>query len=159
MRKIMMTGFVLFFTFFVFINCGSSTRVKKSIDIEMKFDIGELSAGKTKAPEHFLLAVKGYLKTELSSRELFDPDRKAKYRIYITMIKYRIRKGFSKKVFGILAGKDGVKSTVMVLDPETNEIIGESEVATTNLTKSITMDDIAHMHADEIVRFLTGKTH
>jgi hypothetical protein len=124
----------------------------------LNYEIAEIKPGQTKAPDHFLIALDSYLRAELQGGNLTGKETGKNYLVNITIKKYRMRRGFVKRMFGILAGKDGVKSLVTVIDPESDKVIGESFISTTNLTKSVTMDDVAHMHAGEIARFLAGET-
>jgi len=149
--------------FFSF-SCGSSTNVTKPINqtvlspnIEMNYEIGEIEQDETEAPNHFLSALKSYVIAGLKKRNLTDKETGKRCLINITIKKYRMRMEFVKKTFGFLAGDDGVKSQVKVVDLDTKEVIGESKVSTTNITKRVSMDDIARMHANEIVRFLAGE--
>ena len=54
-------------------------------------------------------------------------------------------------------GKDGVDSTVSVLEMSTNKTIAQSDVSTFNIMAVGDQEDIARMHAGEIAEFLAGE--
>jgi hypothetical protein len=149
----------------VFTACGSTTKVRMRMDpafwenqADLQFEIGGIDARASKAPQHFLLTVRSYLEADLRSRDMLVPKEEGGlYRVEISVFKYRMRSGYSRRVFGILAGKDGCTSLVRVIRKDTGELVGESEVMTYNITESMELDDVARMHAEEIGRFLAGE--
>ncbi|MCW7553008.1 hypothetical protein NX722_10215 [Endozoicomonas gorgoniicola] len=106
------------------------------------------------APDHFSLAIQSYLKQELKLNSLYSSERGNS--ISIEIVDYRMRSGFTRAMFGIFAGKDGVDSEVTVKDLNGN-IIGKSTVSSYNLMAIGDMQDIARMHAEEIAEFLVAK--
>jgi hypothetical protein len=60
-------------------------------------------------------------------------------------------------MFGIFAGKDGVDSTVDVVDARTGKVVGSSTVSSYNVMAVGEQEDVARMHAEEIARFLSGE--
>ena len=147
---------------FVLSACGSSAVVNKSLkDLpdkdHVKYVVDGVKSDIKDAPDHFLMAVNGYLKTELDNQGLLEKtDTSASYKINVTVIEYRMRSGMSSVLLGALAGKDGVESVVTVTDPVTSEVVGESTVSTFNVTAVAGMDDVAQMHAEEIAKFVSG---
>jgi len=144
--------------------CGSSTDVTVNLDPSVwstpggvRYEIGPVQAGDTRAPDHFLAAVTSYLKVALDEKGILAGPEDASHQIEIRFVRYRMRSGFSKRTFGIFAGKDGTTSLVRVIDVAGRQSMGESRVETYNLTESVTMDDMARMHAKEIARFLAGE--
>ena len=69
-----------------------------------------------------------------------------------------MRSGFNRMLFGLMAGKDGITSTVTILDSKTGEVIGETDVNTYNVLAIGGEQDIARMHAEEIAKFLSGNS-
>ena len=143
--------------------CGSSTHISKNVDEALivnktKFNIGNIQCQINDVPEHFLSALKGYLITELKKRNIYTEDITDKpCSINISVNYYRMRTGFTRMMFGVFAGKDGVESTVSIFDPKTNNIRGESNVSSFNMMAIGEMDDIAKMHAEEIAEFVAGE--
>ncbi len=68
-----------------------------------------------------------------------------------------MRKGMTRMMFGVFAGKDGIDSTVNVYSPDGSQVLGSSEVSSYNVMAVGSQDDIARMHGDEIVKFLSGE--
>lgn len=156
---------ICFAVFFVWLiaGCGSSTVIRKPIeqpsDVQLsnlKYNIGDVKSDIKDVPEHFISAIKGHLKSELSKRNLFVENSDNIYRVDISVKEYRMRGGFTRAMFGMFAGKDGVNSTITIVDTNKNNVIGESDVSTFNLTAVGGMDDVARMHAEEIAKFLDG---
>lgn len=61
-------------------------------------------------------------------------------------------------MFGIMAGKDGMNSTITATaasDP--TRVLGESTVSSYNVMAVGGEDDIPRMHAAEIAKFLAGE--
>jgi len=109
-------------------------------------------------PEQFLEAIKGYLKAELKKRDMIAEEKSVPDReLAIQVTYYRMRSGFTRMMFGVMAGKDGVTSTVNVLNAKTGEILGTSGVDTYNVLAVGGEQDVARMHAEEIANFLAGK--
>ncbi|PAJ71623.1 hypothetical protein CJF42_25730 [Pseudoalteromonas sp. NBT06-2] len=138
--------------------CSSSTKVSQAISTNgvgpKSYSSIEISNNNTEAPEHFAQAVKSYLKQELKSNALFN--EKGENKINVSINDYRMRSGFSRAMFGVFAGKDGVDSEVVVTD-ENGVVIGKSTVSSFNVMAIGDMQDIARMHAEEIAKFLGNK--
>lgn len=140
--------------------CASATNITQPLETakvaEVKtFGDIEINKNDTKAPEHFILAVQSYIKQSLQERSLYDEE--SGKRINVSVNKYRMRKGMTRMMFGIFAGKDGIDSTVKVYSPDGNKVLGSSEVSSYNVMAVGSQDDIARMHGEEIVKFLTGE--
>ncbi len=144
--------------------CASSTQIRQPLESSLTSDgrvhrymvdsIGNTTAD---APPHFVNAVKSYLEQDLRKRSMLSvekegPDRKVR----ITVTSYKMRSGFTRQMFGIFAGKDGVESTVDVVDARTGKVIGSSTVSSYNVMAVGEQEDIARMHAEEIGEFLAG---
>lgn len=144
--------------------CASTHVVKKPIEpvtglSQVKYSIKSIEDKSEKSvPEHFLDAIKGYLKAELTRRHMVAEEKSAPdQEIAILVTYYRMRSGFNRMMFGVMAGKDGVTSTVTVLDAKTGAVMGSSEVNTYNVLAVGGEQDVARMHAEEIANFLEGK--
>ena len=159
MKKVLMLGLALLIA-----ACSSTHVVKKPIQpftesYQGKYVIKSIEDKSEKiVPDHFLDAIKGYLKAELTKRHMVADEKSAPDReIAILVTYYRMRSGFTRMMFGVMAGKDGVRSTVTVLHAKTGEVLGSSEVDTYNVLAVGGESDIARMHAEEIANFLEGK--
>ncbi len=140
--------------------CASSTNITQPLEAptvaEVKtFGEIEIKNNDTKAPEHFINAVESYIKQGLQERSIYDQESGKK--ISVSVNKYRMRKGMTRMMFGILAGKDGIDSTVKVYSPDGGKVLGSSEVSSYNVMAVGSQDDIARMHGEEIVKFLSGE--
>jgi len=143
--------------------CGSTATVLKPMDNKgpssdqgTKYSIGLVKVSANDVPDHFVAAVKSYLKLELKKNNLL-ADGGNNRTIDINITNYRMRTGFNRSMFGILAGKDGIKSTVSIKEKQTHSEIGKSEISTYNLTGAGGVDDVARMHAEAIVDFISGE--
>lgn len=143
--------------------CGSKATVSKNIDSSLvanqtQFNIGTIECQLNDVPDHFMDAIKGHLKSELKKRNLYSINNdNHPYEINIVLNYYRMRSGFTRMIFGVMAGKDGVESLVSITDPKTNKIVGKSNVSTFNIMAVGEMDDIARMHAEKIAEFVAGE--
>ncbi len=140
--------------------CASTTNITQPLEAPQATEVkafGEIEIDKkdTKAPEHFIHAVESYIKQGLQERSLYDEENGKK--ISVSVNSYRMRKGMTRMMFGIFAGKDGINSTVNVYTPDGGEVLGSSEVNSYNVMAVGSQDDIARMHGEEIVKFLSGE--
>lgn len=141
--------------------CASSTNITQPLVAPQVTEVktfGEIEIDKkdTKAPEHFIQAVESYIKQGLQERSLYDEESGKK--ISVSVNSYRMRKGMTRMMFGVFAGKDGINSTVKVYSPDGGKVLGSSEVNSYNVMAVGSQDDIARMHGEEIVKFLSGET-
>lgn len=151
---------------FIFLGgCASSTRVQQDIGERVSVDgrvyvysISDFASTTTDAPPHFVTAVKSYLEQDLLQRAMLSSEGMAADReVQVTLTSYRMRSGFNRAMFGVLAGKDGVESTVRVVDLSTGELLGTSNVSSFNIMAIGQQEDIARMHGKEIGKFLAGE--
>jgi hypothetical protein len=152
----------------VLAGCGSTTKVSRAIapasamgngatSVPRSFEVGEFKSTVDRLPPHFLTEVQSYLTTELRIRGILaGPGSGAK--VNVTATYYRMRSGMNRMMFGAMAGKDGIESSVTVVDSTTGEVIGESTISTYNVTAVGDQGDVARMHAKEIANFLQNKT-
>lgn len=147
----------------LFVACGSNSVILRR-DYELapsgtRFAIREITvdvpAKEEQPPEHFLVEVKSFLKADLAAADAGGEGDPADWQIAVKVVSYRMRSGFSRFMFGMLAGKDGVDSQVQVLDAS-GKVLGDSNVSTFNVTAVGSGEDVAKMHADEIAKFVLG---
>lgn len=124
--------------------CASSTKISQAIDVgtisPVEYSHIEIKNDSADAPDHFVQAVKSYLQQELKNASIFNDD--AGNKVTINVVGYRMRSGFSRAMFGAIAGKDGIDSTVVVTDSGGTKI-GESTVSSYNVMAIGGMEDIA----------------
>ena len=140
--------------------CASSTNITQPLETPSVAEIKtfgniEINNNDTKAPEHFIHAVESYIKQGLQERSIYDEESGKK--VSVSVNKYRMRKGMTRMMFGVFAGKDGIDSTVKVYSPNGDKVLGSSEVSSYNVMAVGSQDDIARMHGEEIVKFLSGE--
>jgi len=151
---------------FMLVGCGSNAKILRPINnadfsdnSPQAYSLGKIDISTDEVPEHFVAAVKGYLKSELKKCNLLcQTDSELTRIIDIDITYYRMRSGFSRMMFGMLAGKDGIKSTIKILDNKNDSIVGESEISTFNIMAVGGEDDVARMHAEAIVKFISGNS-
>lgn len=152
---------VYVFLFCVFMTgCGSQMTIKQPLQqtvtqVHAKYKLKtDISESTKEAPEHFWAAVQGHVKSELSKRHLLaEPEDNAAQIANIVMTNYRMRSGFSRQFFGILAGEDKAEAEVTVLDAE-GKVLGRSIVTSYNVMAIGNENDISRMLAEKIVMFL-----
>lgn len=143
--------------------CGSSATISKNLDSSLianqsQFKIGKIECQLNDVPDHFLEAIKGHLKSELQKRNLYSNENSNNScDVNVVLNYYRMRSGFTRMMFGVMAGKDGVESIISIVDPNTNIVVGKSTVSTFNIMAVGEMDDIARMHAEKIAAFIAGE--
>ena len=154
---------LLLVAFLILTGCASSAVVQKPmtepvIQGDTRYQIGNvIDRTERGVPDHFLEALKGYINSELRSRRLLATEtRDGNREVNITVTYYRMRSGANRLLWGAMAGKDGLRSTVTVVDRRTGQVIGESEVDTYSVMAVTSENDIARMHGEEIAKFLTG---
>ncbi|KZN61240.1 DUF4410 domain-containing protein [Pseudoalteromonas luteoviolacea] len=135
--------------------CSSSTKISQAIKANhlkpTTYSNIVITNNNTEAPEHFADAVKSYLKQELKNNAIYK--KAGGSNVTISINGYRMRSGFSRAMFGMFAGKDGVDSEVVVTDAQ-GDVIGKSTISSYNIMAIGDMQDIARMHAEEIAKFL-----
>lgn len=140
--------------------CASSTKIDQPLGGDAtlppaKYSVIVIDNRGTEAPEHFLDAVKSYVKQELQQQALYAED--SGNQVVITVVDYRMRSGFTRAMFGVLAGKDGIDSEITIKDAQSGAVIGKSTVSSYNVLAVGGMEDVARMHAEEIAGFLGKK--
>lgn len=158
-----------YLTFPVFVvalvGCASSTEIRQTLENPLTGDgrvhrymVDTLGNTTADAPPHFVNAIKSYLEQDLRKRSMLSSEKEAPDRkVSIIVTSYRMRSGFTRQMFGIFAGKDGVDSTVDVVDARTGKVVGSSTVSSYNVMAVGEQEDVARMHAEEIARFLSGE--
>lgn len=118
-----------------------------------RYTAGTMTAGSTDIPTHIIKAVTGHLDSALRKQGLA-AEGEAGIRIDATTTYYRMRSGFSRMMVGALAGKDGIKAEITLVDKKSGSPVGKFQVSSYNVTAIGGEDDVARMLAEEIVKAL-----
>jgi phage-related tail fiber protein len=152
----------LFMLTVVAVIAGCASSAKESVPLSQapantKYQIESITANKAQVPEHFIKSTKSYVKRELSKYDLLASNKSQANRfISIKIQSFRMRKGFNRQFFGVMAGKDGMASIVEVKD-KSGKLVGKFKVDTFNVLAIGSEDDIPRMHAREIAKMLAKK--
>jgi hypothetical protein len=124
---------------------------------KITYQLSDIEDPKNLVPEHIRAGILSYLKKDLQTKGLLPSTGELATRhVKISVLSYRMRSGFSRMMFGILAGKDGISTNVSVIDPISGEVLEETEVASYNLMAVGSEEDIAQMQGEEIAKYLSG---
>lgn len=136
-------------------SCGGNAKVTKSFDnsakaqvASQKMDVRNISTSVPDAPEHFLAAVKGHLKNELRKRGLLS-DHGDAHQIDLNVTYYRMRSGFTRMMFGMFAGKDGIEAEIEIKNADSGKVLSALTASSYNITAIGNEDDVARMFAEE----------
>ncbi|GEM_PF-2868186 len=113
----------------------------------IRYEISSISIATEDIPASFLFNLKRYLFAELSKRKLLGRKEDNPHQIRILIGYYRVVKD---------ADANHVVSVVDVTDPGAEEILDESEI-NTSVQKARNIEDVAKLHARDIVKFLAGE--
>jgi len=113
----------------------------------VKYEISSISITTEDIPASFLFSLKRYLFAELSKRKILGRKEDKPHQIRILIGYYHVVKD---------ADNNRVVSMVDVTDPGAEEILDESEINTL-IQKARNIEDVAKLHAREIVKFLAGE--
>ena len=141
--------------------CGSTSQIRQPLEpmtsANAVFVVGKPVNAAPKdgdqPPEHFLNAVASYLKTELEKSGRLAKEGADALTIDIKVTEFRMRSGFTRMMFGMFAGKDGIASEVAVRDAA-GTLVGSSTVSSFNVMAVGGEEDVARMHAEEIAKTL-----
>lgn len=158
--------------------CSSSTKVSRPLDqgevvqgkaaagtaaasggsapaIAIDYLVADIAVADDKIPEAFPVALKSYLKDELSKAGRLAKSDLAARTVKLTLSDYRMRGDITRFMVGVLAGSDHVTVAVSVLD-KSGQVIGESQVKSSNALAVGGPDMLAKMAAEETAKFLVG---
>jgi len=155
-RSILVVGFALV----MLVSCGGNAKVTKgfsndaaSIVKSEKLQLGDVKVSAEDVPDQFVAAMKGFLKVELRKRGLLaGEDNLNPAIVSMDVTYYRMRSGFSRMMFGMLAGKDGVEAKVSIVDSKTKSPLTELVASSYNLAAFGGADDVARMFAEEVAK-------
>lgn len=141
--------------------CGSTSLVRQPVEpvsaanavFTVEKPVNAAPKDGDQPPDHFLAAIASYVKSELAKSGRLAKEGDNALTIDIKVTEFRMRTGFTRMMFGIFAGKDGIASEVSVHDAS-GKVIGSSTVSTYNVMAVGGEEDIARMHGEEIVKAL-----
>lgn len=154
--------------------CGSALVVRQpvsAIPTTTTYVIGNVTNAAPKdgdqLPAYFLGVVNHHLTSELwKNNRLAQPSEERvtlnerelvqTVAIDIKVVSYRMRSGFSRVMFGVMPGKDGIESEVTLRDVKTGAVLGSSTVSSFNVMAIGGQEDVAQMHGQEIGKFVMG---
>ena len=145
--------------------CGSTSEVRTAVEPAAAsgafFSVAKPVAAVPKdgdqPSDHFLTAVANYLKLDLDKRGRLAKGGDAGHALDIRIVEFRMRSGFTRQMFGVLAGKDGVASEVTVRGKD-GQVLASATVSSFNVMAVGDMDDLARMHGEEIARALLERS-
>ena len=144
--------------------CASTTQVRQAVDnspatngVAPRYAVGEIVISAEDVPAHFDDMIRNYLEADLRERHIGPDDAEPDRKVNINVTSYRMRGSVTRFMLGAFAGKDGVDSSVEVINVATGDAVGSSEVSSYNITAVGGQEDIAKMHAKEIGAFLAGE--
>ena len=145
--------------------CGSTAKITKPVEVSalptgvpLTYHVGTIDSQVDGVPAHFIAAIRNHLDAELRRHGLLGSDDTSTHTVRIQITDYRMRGAATRFMFGILAGKDGVKSNVQVVTHDSGELAGESDISTFNTTAVVGPEWLAEMHGKKIAEFLAGKS-
>ncbi len=144
--------------------CGSTSQIRQAIEpttaATAKFavtpPVNAVAKDSDQPTDFFMAAVASHLKTELEKNGRLAQGADVGLAIEIKVVEYRMRSGFSRAMFGMLAGKDGIASEVTVRDAS-GKVLGSAKVDSYNVMAIGGADDIARMHGEEIAKTLLAR--
>jgi hypothetical protein len=144
--------------------CGSTSQVRQPVEplvaanalFVVQKPMSAVAKDGDQPAEHFMNAVASYLKSELAKSGRLAKDGDDALKVDIKVTEFRMRSGFTRQMFGIFAGKDGISSEVSVVDAQ-GKVRGQSSVSTYNVLAVGSEEDVARMHAEEIAGALQGR--
>ena len=158
----------LIFSFVVvilFAACGSTSKVLDRLDnptsladLPNRYIVGKVYSSIENVPDEFISSISENVAAELKQRNLYEDIETAPVNIVnVEIISYRMRNEVNRLMLGILAGKDGVKTIVRVIDKDSEKMIGKMYVSSFNLTNLGGENTISSSLAKKIVVTLSGE--
>lgn len=141
--------------------CGGSAQIAMHMDqmnelklADNKMVVSNVTTSLKDVPDQFLASVKGYLDSDLRVDGLLaGKDANGANKIDVNITYYRMRSGFTRMMFGVFAGKDGIDGKVSIMDAKGNTIT-TLKASSYNATAMGGPDDIARMFAKHVAEAL-----
>ncbi len=142
--------------------CGSTSTVKQSLNTpsgnlsKYHYQIVDISSSAQNVPEEFIDNLRKYLEKDLEKKGILGTDKSAK-NVKVNITDFKMPGRGSRLVFGMLAGKDFVKSTVSVTESGSGKTLGVTEIESSDRLNSGGPELFTSNHAKAISKFLLGK--
>lgn len=141
--------------------CGGTAKMAMQMDqmnqlklADNKMVVGDVTTSLKDVPDQFMAAVKGYLDSELRQQGLLaGKGAHGANRVSVNITYYRMRSGFTRMMFGVFAGKDGIDGKVAIKDAK-GRTITTLDASSYNVTAMGGPDDIARMFAKNVAKTL-----
>jgi hypothetical protein len=151
---------------FLFAACGSTSKVLDRMDnpatlsdLPNRYIVGKVYSSIQNVPEPFISSISENVMAELKEKNLYEENKTAPANIVnIEIINYRMRNQINRFVLGLLAGKDGVKTIVRIVERDSKKQIGKVYVSSYNLTNLGGEDHISSSLSEKIVATLSGES-
>ena len=136
--------------------CSSTTAVQDSIPLAERKPVSYEISYQTAVEDDWKQMFEVKLREELDRVGLLAPDDAMdSNQVSINFVVFRLRDDVDRKLGGLWAGTDEVKSEIVVRNSEGAEI-GRSVVTTSNTTAWVTNSGYLEHHARDIAAFLGG---
>ena len=132
---------------------SSATSAKGVVAVD--YLVGTITVTDEAIPESFQTALKTHLEEELGKAGRLAKSAGSARKVQLTLSDYRMRGGATRILTGVLSGADKVTAAVSVTD-KSGQVIGESQVTSSNSLAVGGPDTLAKMAAEEIAKFLIG---
>ena len=106
--------------------CASTTQVRQAVDnspatngVAPRYAVGEIVISAEDVPAHFDDMIRNYLEADLRERHIGPDDAEPDRKVNINVTSYRMRGSVTRFMLGAFAGKDGVDSSVEVINVAT----------------------------------------
>ena len=137
--------------------CSSTTAIQDSIQLAERKPVSYEISFQTAVEDDWKQMFEVKLREELDRVGLLAPDAAMdSNQVSINFLVFRLRDDADRKLGGLLAGTDEIKSEIVVRNSEGAEI-GRSVVTTSNTTAWVTNSGYLEHHARDIAAFLSGE--
>ena len=137
--------------------CSSTTAIRDSIPLTERRPVSYEISYQTAVEDDWKQMFEIKLSDELDRVGLLAPDDAIdSNQVSINFLVFRLRDDASRKVGGLLAGTDEIKSEIVVRNAEGAEL-GRSVVTTANATAWVTSSGYLEHHARDVAAFLGGE--
>ena len=136
--------------------CSSTTAVQDSIPLAERKPVSYEISYQTAVEDDWKQMFEAKLRDELNRSGLLAPDDAVNPdQVSINFLVFRLRDDASRKLGGLLAGTDEIKSEIVVRNAQ-GAALGRSVVTTANATAWVTSSGYLEHHARDVAAFLSG---
>ena len=151
------TLFSLLLAFFILGGCaGTGVKVQTAYTPNPNASIKYTVDPKVKMSYEALEIFKERLETQFRASGLLATGSSPARSVEIAVTNYYMRHGAARALVGIMAGADNIKSSIVVRDMNSNAVLGQFSVESSNPTAMFTSRGLIEDHADKIVRYVSS---